>query len=250
MTKRMRVALAVLAAVLLAVGTFAVYTVMKARRASPVDPVHVPDTNPPLVRQPPTQPAEPQTATDFVIALQWVDKGMLQVYGMASSPDVHLAVVSGERVLASADAQVKVDRYSTFIEVPAGHGKDLRLVVSAVEPDGQRVMGQVALDRAIPTGVFFSTNFRVTAPVRVSAEEVLVEGRARAFEAVFVVEVRSQGKLLARKKVVADEFYFGQFREAIRVPGGIPSGAEVWLVQPSAKDGSLHAELATVSVIR
>lgn len=189
-------------------------------------------------------PSQVEVNADFAVALQWMDGEVLQLTGIAKVPDVSFAIVTGKRVVARADVQVKAGHFFGSIMVPGGHGKDLRLV--ATDPITGNLLGQVAIDRDIAMGVLYSSNFRVTA-VRQSGENtVRVEGRARAFEAAFVVEIRDAfGKLLVRQPVMADEGgpAFGRFSEEIAVPGGVPAGAEAWFLTESAKDGSLTVEL-------
>lgn len=72
-----------------------------------------------------------------------------------------------------------------------------------------------------------------------------MKGKARAFEGAFVVEVRKDGKLLARQPVQAEAGApaYGDFAGSITVPGGIPEGSEAWFLLTSPKDGADQVEL-------
>lgn len=97
----------------------------------------------------------------------------------------------------------------------------------------------------IPREQVWSQNFRVNGPRLLSDGKLFLEGTARAFEAVFRVEVWAGGKLLLAQPVqtTAGGPEFGRFEVTLTVPGGVPGGAEVRYQIPSMKDGSVTTEL-------
>jgi len=93
---------------------------------------------------------------------------------------------------------------------------------------------------------FWSDNFRVLRPSQAGADSIRITGAARAFEAVFVVQVWAGGRQLLQLPVQTSEGgpAYGAFSTVLTLPGGVPVGAAVHYLTESAKDGSLTLELS------
>lgn len=198
-----------------------------------------------------TTPAGPALNT-VTVATEWRTETLLHVAGQARVADLHFDVKAGDQVVARADAQVKDGEYIADISVAGGLTADMTLVVSTVDPGGGRVLTTVPLSNAPEAGGIiapaevWSENFRVVKPRQVDANTILIAGKARAFEAMFRVEVWAEGRQLLAQPVQASAGApdYGRFTEKLLVPGGVPDGAEVRFMTVSARDGSATAELS------
>jgi hypothetical protein len=187
-----------------------------------------------------------------LISATWQNGNMLHVTGQATVADVHLAANVGGKVVAQAHAQVKDGRFEANLLVPSGP-VNLTLTVSTVEPGGGKLIQTLKVTAdVIARDEVWSTNFRVSRPVQTDADHILLEGTARAFEAVFRVEVWAGGRKIAGQTVqaAAGAPAFGRFSVSVQVPGGVPAGARVRYIIDSMKDGSSTTELALPVAMR
>ncbi len=190
-------------------------------------------------------PPKGDTADQATAGVQWPEPGRLQIIGVAPVPDLHFDLRAGSSLIGQADSQVKAGRYVANIQAAGTGLANLELTVSTVEPGGGKVLVRMPVGTNIPAGETWSTNFRV-APVRqTDPDTVAITGGARAFEAVFQVEIRAGNRILTRETVQAAEGApgYGSFTRNIKVPGGVPAGAEAWFILVSPKDGSDSVDL-------
>ncbi len=201
------------------------------------------------------QKLEPQ-ASEFTVQANWVNPMLLQVSGTAAVPDLHFELISGGNILAQADAQVKEGYYVGNLQVEPG-ARDMALVVTTVESGGGKELARAPVADAPKDGGIvapdevWSDNFRVVKPVLLAPTMVLIEGKARAFEGVFQVQIVSGDRVLVTQSVRADEAApnYGWFSTRILLKGGVPEDAVVKYQLESAKDGSITTEL-TLPMVR
>lgn len=196
---------------------------------------------------PPVDKGDGETPREKKVTVNasWAEPTRLHVTGTANLGDLEFQVKLGDKVLSRADAQVKEGRYIANLLVEGGYQRGMKLVVS--DPADGEVLTNVSLEQGMVTDdEVHSANFRVVRPRLIAADRILLEGTARAFEAMFRVEVWSGDKQLAAKAVQASEGgpAFGWFSTEIVIEGGVPADAEVHYIIVSMKDGSHTVELS------
>jgi len=192
-----------------------------------------------------TAPTRGGVTTQVTAGLQWPEPGRLNITGMALVADLHFDLRSGSTVVGQADVQVKDGRYLSNILVKGVVPSNLELTVSTVERGGGTTLLRIPAPAAIASGETWSANFRVGPVRQTGPNTVFIQGRSRAFEAVFQVEIRAAGRVLTRERVQAAEGApaYGAFSRTVQVPAGVPAGAEAWFILVSPKDGSDSVEL-------
>lgn len=206
-------------------------------------PVTVAVTTPP---KPQPQGPGPAAGAELTVGSRWAEPGRLELTGTSPYPDLSFVLKAGTTKLGQADVQVKNGRFiGNILATPPKSTPELTLSVQT--PNGKELRS-IPVDVATPSDEVASPNFRVKSAVRTAPDSVTVQGRARAFEAVFLVEIRAGGKVLAHVPVKADAGApaYGAFKAEIKVPGGVPEGAEAWFLTESAKDGSTTPELSVL----
>lgn len=193
---------------------------------------------------PPTSQGQPQkTLKPLTFAVEQGD-GMgdylvFHATGDLKEPKVEIGL--NGKALASTDLKLQDNgewRYSLIRPKERSDQIEIRLF------SGGEVVSVVPMRYNTLPGERWSNNFYVDAP-RLLRNELILKGQARAFEAVFIVEVRFGDQVIARKplKAKAGAPAYGDFEERLVMDKEIPPGAEVWFLNESMKDEHDQVEL-------
>lgn len=194
-----------------------------------------------------TQP-EPGTAPLFMTIVRTDGQPMLYVKGMTPimTPTMRVQVRSGEQMISEQAPSIEHSWYEAKLPVPdATRYQNLDIVL--VKGTEVLIKTTYRPEAAAVAGSLWSENFEQVTARQTDDRTVVLEGKARAFEAVFKVEIRAGGKVVAAQSVKADAGApaYGKFQATIKLPADLPLGAEAWFLIPQMKDGTDKVDLVT-----
>ena len=189
---------------------------------------------------PVSQTQQPKPRTFSVEQSDGMGALIFHATGDLKAPKVEFRLAG--KVLNSTDLKQQANGEWTWsMPRPAERSEQIEIQLYS----GAELVGVAPMRYETGVGQRWSNNFYVDQPRQLDPKTLLLKGKARAFEAAFVVEVRHNGEVITRQPVKAKEGApaYGDFEQTLKLDREIPAGSEVWFLIVSMKDSSDMVEV-------